>query len=81
MCTGEDQSNEPIVPLEYSIAGSSAHSGRYVADNILVDRSTDQSSRWSSNSQNNANQWITLRLENLAVLSCVNPSSCVRSVN
>ncbi|KAG5723205.1 Muskelin [Termitomyces sp. T112] len=64
-----DQPTESILPLEYSIVGSSAHSGRYVAENILVDRSTDQSSRWSGSSQNN--QWITLRLENLAVLKTI----------
>ncbi|KAG6874505.1 hypothetical protein C0995_010415 [Termitomyces sp. Mi166 len=62
MSTG-GQPAENIVPLEYSIAGSSAHSGRYAAENILVDRSTDLSSRWSGNSQNNTHQWITLRLE------------------
>ncbi|KAG6811601.1 hypothetical protein H0H92_006664 [Tricholoma furcatifolium] len=70
MSTGVEERADNVVPLAYSIVGSSAHSGQYVAENILVDRSTDQLSRWSGKSQNNANQWITLRVESLAILSC-----------
>ena len=57
------------VPLTYSIADCSAHSGRYVAENILVDKSGDQSSRWSGAYQGYAKQWILLQLDNPAVLS------------
>lgn len=57
------------VPLTYTIAQCSASSGRYVAENILVDNPMDQGSRWSGAHQGNAKQWILLRLESLAVLS------------
>jgi Muskelin N-terminus len=59
------------VPLPYTIAFSTPHSGRYTSDNILVDNPTDQNSRWSGAQPGNAQQWLLLRLESLAVLSCV----------
>jgi len=62
-------SEATTVPLTYSIADCSAHSGRYVAENILVDKSGDQSSRWSGAYQGYAKQWILLQLDNPAVLS------------
>jgi hypothetical protein len=36
----DDLENEQ--PLEYTIVGSSGHSGNYVADNIIVDSPGDQ---------------------------------------
>jgi len=57
------------VPLNYGIASSTPHSGKYVPENIMVDKPQDQSSRWSGAFQGNADQWILLRLESLAVLS------------
>ena len=57
------------VPLSYSIDGSTPPSGRYVAENILVDCPTDQTSRWSTSVQNDSNQWITLRLNTLSIVS------------
>ncbi|KAF8070082.1 Muskelin N-terminus-domain-containing protein [Lyophyllum atratum] len=71
MFSGSQLNVEASVPLTYTIDRSSAHSGRYAAENILVDRSMDQASRWSGNSQGNSNQWILLRLQNLAVLRTV----------
>ncbi|KAG9309267.1 hypothetical protein JVU11DRAFT_10751 [Chiua virens] len=56
--------------IAYTIAGCSEHSGHYVADNILVDRPQDQSSRWSGAQQPpSVKQWILLRLETLGVVS------------
>ena len=56
--------------LKYTIAGCSEHSGRYVAENIMVDNPQDQSSRWSGAHQTSVvPQWLLLRLESLAILS------------
>jgi hypothetical protein len=63
--------SESSVALSFTVSRCSAHSGKYVAKNILVDNPSDQSSRWSGAYQGNAKQWIILRLERLAVLSCV----------
>lgn len=55
--------------LSYSIAGCSDHSHRYVAENILVDSPTDQSSRWSGVHEGpNMKQWLLLRLDELSVV-------------
>ncbi|KAI0775785.1 Muskelin N-terminus-domain-containing protein [Trametes elegans] len=44
-----ESGREPeVVSVEYEIVGSSEHSGDYVAQNILVDRPRDHSSRWSA---------------------------------
>lgn len=60
------------VPLKYSIAAASEHSGAYVASNILRDEPADSTSRWSGASQiPHVKQWVTLRLDNLVVLSSV----------
>ena len=60
------------VPLKYSIAAASEHSGVYVASNILRDEPTDSTSRWSGASQiPHVKQWVTLRLDDLAILSLV----------
>ncbi|KAF8134289.1 Muskelin N-terminus-domain-containing protein [Boletus edulis] len=59
-------------PIPYSIAGCSEHSGHYVAENILVDRPQDQSSRWSGAQQPpSMKQWILLRLETLAIAKSI----------
>ena len=64
------------VPLKYSIAAASEHSGVYVASNILRDEPADSTSRWSGASQiPHVKQWVTLRLDKLAVLSSVPLSS------
>ncbi|KAI8992965.1 Muskelin N-terminus-domain-containing protein [Trametes punicea] len=64
---------EPDVEtVEYEIAGSSEHSGEYVADNILVDRPRDHSSRWSAAfAAPPMKQWIRLRLKKLCVLRSI----------
>jgi hypothetical protein len=64
------------VPLRYSIAAASEHSGLYVASNILRDEPTDSTSRWSGASQTpHVKQWVTLRLDDLVILSSVPPLS------
>ncbi|KAI0685090.1 Muskelin N-terminus-domain-containing protein [Cerioporus squamosus] len=61
-----------VVTVDYEIAASSGHSGSYVAENILVDRPTDQSSRWSSAiAVTNGKQFIRLRLKQLCVLKSI----------
>ena len=56
-------------PLTFTIEKSTPHSGKYVAENILIDKPQDQSSRWSGAFLGSAKQWMLLRLESLAVLS------------
>jgi hypothetical protein len=59
--------------LKYTIAGASQHSGSYVAENIMKDEPTDQTSRWSGAEQApTVKQWITLKLDSLAIVSSVN---------
>jgi hypothetical protein len=62
-------SNPASVPVTYGISSSTPHSGKYVPENIMVDKPQDQSSRWSGAFQGNVDQWIIVRLESLAVLS------------
>lgn len=60
----------PVVPLTYTIAGSSEHSGRYAPQNIMVDRPADHTSRWSGGTRSTETvQWILLRLDSPAILS------------
>ncbi|KAL6298386.1 Muskelin N-terminus-domain-containing protein [Sparassis latifolia] len=62
----------PTITLPFSIAGCSEHSGRYVAENILVDKPSDQASRWSGAHQSpNVKQWILLRLDGLSILKSI----------
>ena len=63
-----EQHIPPSIPLVYTIAGCSEHSGSYEASNILVDRPMDQASRWSGTHQMPNKQWMLLRLEKLSVL-------------
>ena len=58
----------PSVPLTYTIASSTPHSGKYAPENIMVENPQDPSSRWSSAFQGNTDQWIILRLESFSVL-------------
>lgn len=67
-----EQPMPPSTPLVYTIAGCSEHSGLYEASNILVDRPSDQASRWSGAHQMpNAKQWILLQLETLGILKTI----------
>lgn len=59
----------PSVLLKYTITSSSPHSGKYAPENIIEDKPMDQASRWSGAFQASTNQWITLELESLSVLS------------
>uniref|UniRef100_A0A8H7Y6Q3 Muskelin N-terminal domain-containing protein n=1 Tax=Psilocybe cubensis TaxID=181762 RepID=A0A8H7Y6Q3_PSICU len=66
------QSSTPkIVPLKYTIASSTPHSGKYGPEHIIQDKPLDQASRWSGAFQGNTNQWIILRLESLVVLKTI----------
>jgi len=59
-----------LTNLKFSLHGFSSYSSSYVPDNILVDRPSDQSSRWSSG--NNASpQFLTLKLERLAIAQTI----------
>ena len=68
---GSSSATPPSAPVVYSIASSTPHSGRYSPDNIIEDKPLDQSSRWSGAFQGNANQWIVLKLNSLAILSAL----------
>ena len=52
--------------LEYSIHGYSSMSANYHPKNILTNKPTDQSSRWSSAS-NSQDQYLTLKLKSTCV--------------
>ena len=70
------ESNRQTPPLcdtlTYTIAGASEHSGTYVAENILKDEPAEQTSRWSGAYQApTVKQWITLKLDCLAIVSSV----------
>lgn len=56
--------------LNYDIYSWSSHSAAYHPRHILVDKPQDQSSRWSSGS-NNQMQFITVKLENVSVLKTI----------
>ncbi|KAJ3555993.1 hypothetical protein NP233_g12079 [Leucocoprinus birnbaumii] len=59
----------PSVPLPYTVALSTPHSGKYGPEHILLDKPQDQSSRWSGAYQgNNSKQWILLKLDQLSIL-------------
>lgn len=58
------------VPLTYTVAQSTPHSGKYGPEHILADKPSDQASRWSGAYQgNNAKQWILLKLDQMSILS------------
>jgi len=61
------------IPLVYTIAGCSEHSGAYVAENILVDSPLDTASRWSGayQSSSDVEQWMLLRLADLTILKSI----------
>jgi hypothetical protein len=54
--------------LEYDINECSSYSASYFPANIQTDSPHEQSSRWSSGSNNQA-QFITLKLSSLALVS------------
>jgi len=53
--------------LKYSVYKYSSFSSNYVPENIMLDRVTDQSSRWSSDS-NNPPQYLVLKLERPSIV-------------
>lgn len=62
-------SHDRPTQLSYTIAGSSEHSNRFVAENILVDLPSDPNSRWSGLHENpSIKQWILLRLDTLCII-------------
>ncbi|KAI8900611.1 Muskelin N-terminus-domain-containing protein [Globomyces pollinis-pini] len=64
------QSIEPTEMLEYSIHGFSSHSASYHPSHITTSKPTDQSSRWSSGS-NNQMQFITIKLASVAIAQTI----------
>lgn len=59
--------NPQFDKLSYSIQDFSSHSASYHPRNIMECRPWDQSSRWSSGT-NNQMQYITLKLDNPAIV-------------
>lgn len=53
--------------LSFDIHSWSSYSGQYHPKNILVSKPNDQSSRWSSGS-NNQMQFITLKLQKTSIV-------------
>ncbi|KAF7305989.1 Muskelin-N domain-containing protein [Mycena chlorophos] len=71
------------VPLTYTIAASTPHSGPYRPENVLVDNPHEQGSRWSGGPpESGLAQWLLLRLDTLAVVQSItfgkfmNPHPC-----
>lgn len=60
----------PPAKLAYSIHSYSSHAASYHPRNILVNKPGDQSSRWSSAS-NNHNQFVLLRLDRPAIVQSI----------
>ncbi|ORY63700.1 hypothetical protein LY90DRAFT_230776 [Neocallimastix californiae] len=60
----------PIEKLKYSIHAWSSHSASYHPKNIMVNKPQDQSSRWSSNS-NNHMQYITIKLDKMSIVKTI----------
>ena len=58
----------PTEKLKYNIHAWSSHSASYHPKNIMVNKPQDQSSRWSSNS-NNHMQYITIKLDKMSIVS------------
>lgn len=56
-----------VEKLPYDIHAYSSHSPAYHPRNILIDRPTDQGSRWSS-ATNNHLQYITIKLDKMAIV-------------
>ena len=58
------------VPIDYTIDSCSSHSATYRPENIKNNEPTNQGSRWSSGSNNQA-QYLTLKLQDLAVVKSI----------
>ncbi|KAJ3193739.1 Muskelin 1, intracellular mediator containing kelch motif [Entophlyctis luteolus] len=56
--------------LNYGVFAWSSHSAGYHPRHVLVNKPTDQSSRWSSGS-NNQVQYLTLKLDKIAVVQTI----------
>ncbi|KAJ3111648.1 Muskelin 1, intracellular mediator containing kelch motif, partial [Physocladia obscura] len=67
-------SGSALVPtvqkLGYDVFAWSSHSANYHPRHVLVNKPTDQSSRWSSGS-NNQMQYLTFKLDNIAVIQTI----------
>jgi len=60
----------PTEKLKYNIHAWSSHSASYHPKNIMVNKPQDQSSRWSSNS-NNHMQYITIKLDKMSIVKTI----------
>uniref|UniRef100_T1J0F1 Muskelin N-terminal domain-containing protein n=1 Tax=Strigamia maritima TaxID=126957 RepID=T1J0F1_STRMM len=56
--------------MKYTVHKCSSFSSSYLPENIMVDKPSDQSSRWSSDS-NNPPQFLTLKLEHAAIVQTI----------
>ncbi|XP_023702338.1 muskelin [Cryptotermes secundus] len=59
-----------VKKLEYTIHKCSSFSSTYVPENIQEDKSNDQSSRWSSDT-NNPPQYLTLKLQKHSIVESI----------
>lgn len=57
----------PPKKIKYDVASWSSHSASYHPRNITVNKPSDQSSRWSSGS-NNQSQYLMLKLDKMSVV-------------
>ncbi|RUP18673.1 Muskelin N-terminus-domain-containing protein, partial [Jimgerdemannia flammicorona] len=65
--TSDPHKIAPIEKIPYDIHAFSSHSPAYHPRNILEDKPSDQSSRWSSGT-NDHMQYITIKLEKMAIV-------------
>ncbi|XP_033208683.1 muskelin isoform X2 [Belonocnema kinseyi] len=57
-------------PLEYRIFKCSSYSSTYVPENIIIDKPSDQTSRWSSDNDNHP-QYLVLKLQQPAIVQTI----------
>ncbi|KAJ3316887.1 Muskelin 1, intracellular mediator containing kelch motif [Boothiomyces sp. JEL0866] len=62
--------NTQLEKLDFTISSWSSHSASYHPKNITVSKPQDQSSRWSSGS-NNQLQFITVKLEKISIVKTI----------
>jgi len=65
-----DLSSIPSEKLKYNIHSWSSYSPTYHPKNIMVNRPQDQSSRWSSNS-NDHMQFVTIKLDKMSIVKTI----------
>eukprot|EP00128_Syssomonas_multiformis_P002301 Colp12_sorted_trinity150504_noHs@9762 len=70
MAISDVTNNSAEEVLAYTVDSWSSHSPNYHPKNIMVDKPSEQSSRWSSGSSNQI-QYLTLKLEKMSIVKSI----------